>query len=794
LPGAFGLETLGFVTDRRRIRISAKGRVQGVGFRPFLWKRATEIGLTGWVQNDSSGVTVEVQGRVDRVGEFLAAIETGLPPLAVVDSLTTSDVPIVDETHFEIRPSAVLPDNSTPVSPDVTVCHDCRSEMGDKRDRRYRYPFINCTNCGPRFTIVEEIPYDRDATTMKSFEMCRACRTEYDDPSDRRFHAQPNACPKCGPKIWFASPDDGERAFAFPPEHCVTSERAIEEFRTAICGGQIVAVKGIGGFHLACDPTDRETVQRLRERKGRIEKPFAVMVADVAQAESFAHVGDAERGMLEGTQRPIVLLRKRVDGALVAMLDAVAPGNDFVGVMLPHSPLHHLLMEDAGPLLMTSGNVSEEPITRTNLESYRRLRSIADHFLLHDRDIHAACDDSVVRCVNTSVLPIRRSRGYAPMPVRLGDSGPSVLAVGGELKSTFCVTKADYAYVSQHIGDLGNLETLEALKRNVEHFQRMFRVDVEAVIADLHPNYLSSRWGQDLSRSIGVPLFGVQHHFAHAVSLHTEHAMATEQAIIACCFDGTGYGTDGAIWGGEFLIADGRTFRRLAHLNYFPLPGGDACARTPSRTALALLHSCGLPWEQWLPCVAACPVRVRSLLKQQLEKRVHCVSTSSIGRLFDAVASIIGVRHQVSYEAQAAMEMEAVASKAIGEGDQARWQYEITPGPTIEIGCKNLIEAICSEITQGGDRGTIAAQFHLATAKMVTDVCVIARESSQTNTVGLTGGVFQNVLLLRLVEQGLRREGFEVLTHSIMPPNDGGLALGQAAVGRNRLLSSATTA
>ena len=771
----------------QRIRIRVAGNVQGVGFRPFVWNRATAMGLAGWVLNDASGVTIEVQGGIDQVDEFLSGFRKTLPPLAMIDSLRTTGLSPVDETHFEIRHSANEAGKSTPISADVAVCDDCLAEMRDDHDRRFRYPFINCTNCGPRFTIINDIPYDRASTTMNSFEMCPQCQTEYDDPTNRRFHAQPNACPECGPRIWFVSQPADEQFFESALASRATQTQPLDAFRSAIRNGQIVAVKGIGGFHLACDATNSETIKRLRERKGRIGKPFAVMVADVRHAESFATVRDDERRLLESKERPIVLLRKRRGIKLEGMLDAVAPGNEFVGVMLPYSPLHYLLIQAAPPLLMTSGNVSDDPIVRRNDESHQRLGAIADGFLLHDRDINVVCDDSVVRCVDASVLPIRRSRGFAPMPLRLDSVGPSVLAVGGEIKSTFCVTKGDYAYVSQHIGDVGNIETLDALKRNVQHFLKLFRVEVEAVVADLHPGYLSAQWARGFADSLEVPLIRVQHHFSHAASLIAEHALPTDRSIIACCFDGTGYGADGAIWGGEFMIADGHDFERIAHLKYFSLPGGDASIRHPCRTALALLNRYDMPWDQRLACVSHCPPSVLRVLEQQLERNVNCVPTSSVGRLFDAVASLVGIRQEVTYEAQAAIEMEALASEVIDEVDPAEYAFDIVRTQTAEIGCGAMMELIRRDVIDGVDRRKIAANFHHAVAVMIVDVCVIARKRSGVKTVGLTGGVFQNVLLLKLALQRLHAAGFETLTHSIVPPNDGGLALGQALIARNRM-------
>ncbi|QEG02254.1 Carbamoyltransferase HypF [Stieleria maiorica] len=777
----------------KRIRIRLTGRIQGVGFRPFVWNRASSEGLTGWVRNDSRGVTIEAQGTQHQLDRFVRGLQREMPPLAGIDSLNSSDVPTIDESGFTIDASTTGQHESTPVIADVSVCDQCLAEMEDQRDRRFRYPFINCTNCGPRFTIVHDIPYDRPATTMKSFQMCARCRDEYNDPRDRRFHAQPIACPDCGPQIWFASSPPPAIAADRPTTADCDPTDVVDVFATAIRGGQIIAVKGIGGFHLACDAKNVDAIRTLRGRKGRIDKPFAIMVVDVQDAEAFAEINHGERRLLESPERPIVLLAKRNAGRIVAgfsdMLDAVAPGNHRVGVMLPYSPLHQLLVQACAPLVMTSGNLSDEPIARTNKEAIRRLGPLVDGFLLHDRDIHVVCDDSVVRRQGTSVVPIRRSRGFAPMPIDLGHGGRSVVAIGGEIKSTFCVTQANYAYISQHIGDISNLETLRALKRNVNHYLDLFRVDPQAVAADLHPSYLSTQFADELARALQVPLVRVQHHHAHAVSLMAEQRLAATQPIIACCFDGTGYGTDGAIWGGEFLIANDKRFERAAHLQYFPLPGGDASIKRPYRTALALLNTHGLPWDDRLPCAAHPPADVRRLLKRQLDSNLHCFPTSSVGRLFDAVASLIGIRNEVSFEAQAAIELESLAIQVVGEVDADAYIFPIDQSAgqkPIQIETRDLIESICRDVIDSVDRGRIAAQFHHAVAGMIVRVAAVIRDRTGIDVVGLTGGVFQNALLTSLATERLRQSGFNVLSHTLVPPNDGGLSLGQAMVARNQ--------
>ncbi len=773
---------------RKRVRLT--GVVQGVGFRPFVWNRATRLGLAGWVRNDSSGVTIELQGSVDLIDEFLEGLGESLPPLATVDSMSVCDIDVdvlaLGDSAFSIRQSQTRASQSTPIPPEISVCDDCLRELTDRADRRFGYPFINCTNCGPRFTIIEDLPYDRSMTTMKAFSMCGTCQAEYDDPSDRRFHAQPNACAACGPGVWFVARDGVAAPMELirePERLALNTSRATESFHAAIAAGQVVAIKGVGGFHLACDASSRFAVAALRERKGRVDKPLAVMVRDVEQARLFADVSPREVKLLESRERPIVLLTKRGSAVGDHRLphESVAPGNDFIGVLLPYSPLHYLVLGER-PLVMTSGNIAEEPIARTNEEAARRLGKVADGFLFHNRDIGVVCDDSVVRCVGEKLLPIRRSRGYAPMPVRLSSPGRSVLAVGGEIKTTFCVTRGDYAYMSQHVGDMGNIETLDAMRRSVDHFLRLFRIEVEAVAADLHPGYLSGQWAEEFATSLGVPLIRVQHHHAHAASLMAEHGLGRDEEMLACCFDGTGFGTDGAIWGGEFLVASARGFERFGQLKYVPLPGGDTSIRRPYRAALSQLRSAGIEWSEDLPCVAACRPNERGLLSKQLEKNLNCVSTSSMGRLFDAVASLTGIRHEVNYEAQAAMEMEAFAVQEVGNVDPEAYSFSIGRRGWVEVDAGWVLRRICEDIRTGASPAEMAARFHHAVANLVCDISLLARDESGVSKVGLTGGVFQNVLLLRLVERRLVQCGFEVLTHSVVPANDGGIALGQALV------------
>ena len=774
-----------------RIRARITGVVQGVGFRPFVWRRATRLGLTGWVENDAAGVTAEIQGTAAAVAAFLDGLSAAAPPLARVAGVEPLELPPDADSHrFLILESAAVGPGGVVVPPDVAPCTACLAEMADPGNRRHRHPFINCTDCGPRFTIIESLPYDRGATTMRSFAMCAACVAEYLDPSSRRFHAQPNACPACGPTLWFARAADGP-----PPADRSTpacpGDAAIESARAMLRRGGIVAVKGVGGFHLACDATNHAAVRLLRDRKQRRRKPFAVMVADLAAARELAHVDEQERRLLEGFERPIVLLSARPDprGRLARVAAEVAPGNDFLGVMLPSSPLHHLLCQSMPPLVMTSGNLAEEPLATDNADAIGRLGALADGFLLHDRRIHTACDDSVVRCVAGLPLPIRRSRGHTPLPIRLPRGGPPVLAVGGELKAAICLAGDAEAVMSQHIGDMGNLETLAALDRAAAHLMRLLDVTPAAVVADLHPGYLSTGWARGFAAARGLPLLQVQHHEAHVASLLAEHGLDADgvAGFIGVCFDGTGYGRDGTIQGGEFLVTGGGGLRRAAHLRPFSLPGGDAAIRHPWRTALALLREAGLPWSGQLPPVGHGSAADLELLARQLERSLNCVVTTSMGRLFDAVASLVGLCDSIDYEAEAALNLEALAARA-DAADAAdshlRHAFGLAAAGPLVADWRPLVAALVADVTAGVPVSGIAAAFHGAVARMIVDVCSRLREAGGGNLVGLTGGVFQNRLLVEWSLEGLHAAGFEVLTHHAVPPNDGGLALGQAMLGR----------
>ncbi|MCP4535731.1 MAG: carbamoyltransferase HypF [Chloroflexi bacterium] len=746
--------------------IHITGVVQGVGFRPFVYNLAAELSLSGWVLNSSAGVEIEAIAPAAVLDEFAERLRSDAPPLSRIEQVTVKEIalpkPIPDE--FVIRHSEAREGEFQPISPDVAICADCLHELFDSNDRRHRYPFINCTNCGPRFTIIQDIPYDRPKTTMAPFKLCPDCQAEYVDPSNRRFHAQPNACPVCGPKVWFQM---GKSASG------QVGEAAIRETRKALVEGKVVAIKGLGGFHLACDATNNEAVDKLRERKGRVDKPFALMSFDLEIVKQYCQVNKEERALLTSHERPIILLRQRSNDLISSR---VAPGNQYLGVMLPYTPLHYLLLEpvDDFPiaLVMTSGNYSEEPIATGNNEALDRLASLADAFLLHDRDIHARCDDSVTRIFGGVELPVRRSRGYAPYPVHLPFSVPQVMAVGGELKNTFCLTRERYAFLSQHIGDMENYETLRFFEQMVEQLERTFRIEPEIIVHDMHPTYLSTRYAKE-QVTIGKQV-AVQHHHAHIAACMAENGLSGEQPVIGVAFDGTGYGTDGAIWGGEFLIADYGSFRRAAHLKYVPLPGGDAAIRRPYRTAMAHLWSAGIPWEDDLPPVAASPAAERTILVQQLERELNAVSTSSIGRLFDAVSALAGVCQEINYEAQAAIELEGLVKKGVEDAYPFDLGEQIDPAP--------CIRAIVADVRARVPVGVIAVKFHNGLAAMVRDVCLQLRDETGLDQVALSGGVFQNITLLERTVALLQVAGFTVYTHQLVPPNDGGISLGQAVI------------
>jgi hydrogenase maturation protein HypF len=768
------VELVDSTLERRRIVV--QGIVQGVGFRPFIYGQALRWGLTGFVLNDSGGVTMEVEGTPQALDGFLQTLHEEAPPLSRIDTIASEPIPPCHETNFVIVRSQSGSLRRALISPDTAPCNDCLCELFDPADRRYQYPFINCTNCGPRFTIVQDIPYDRGKTTMRVFPMCSTCQREYDDPLNRRFHAQPNACPACGPRVRLVDALGIE----------VASSGPITQAARCLATGAILAIKGLGGYHLACDALDAEAVQRLRLRKHREAKPFALMVPDLATATRLCEVSAEEAALLQSNRRPIVLLNRH-DGDTVA--PDVAPAYNTLGIMLPYTPLHYLLLSACADifskdqpvvLVMTSGNKSDEPIAYRDDDALGRLAPIADGMLLlHNRDIHVRCDDSVTRMVAGGQQFLRRSRGYAPEPIPLALEFPvPLLACGAHLKNTFCLGKGWQAFLSHHIGDLENLETLSSFREGFEHFQALFDIVPQAVAYDLHPEYLATKYALDSD----IPQkLGVQHHHAHIASVIAEHAL--REPVIGVAADGTGYGTDGAIWGCEIMVADLVNFERLAHLTYVPLPGSEQAVRQPWRmAAVYLAQAYGDAFlDLDIPFVRRLDRSKWRTLSQMIARNINSPPTSSLGRLFDAVAALVGRRGEVLYEGQAAIELEAIGESdacnhldayPFAIGDQAPARLDVAP----------VIRAIVSDLEHGEPVSRIAGRFHRGVAELLAAACLRVREQRGLHTVALSGGVFQNRLLLEHLVTRLEAMDFQVYTNRRVPPNDGGISLGQAAI------------
>lgn len=778
----------------KAVSIHVTGIVQGVGFRPFVYNLAVGLGLGGWVLNSSEGVFCVVEGDSGTVGDFVRRIREDAPPMAVVEHVHAEDVDPEGFEGFEIRESAAIEGAMTLVSPDIATCEQCAAELLSATDRRSRYPFINCTNCGPRFTIIEDIPYDRPMTTMRDFPMCPECAAEYGDPADRRFHAQPDACFVCGPRLylnvvdghevelpadamWTAESDSVPRPHRDRGTELQRSDAILAAAAHMLQEGRVLAVKGLGGFHIACDATNEAAVVRLRERKHRWGKPLAIMMRTLDDIRELCHVGEREAELLSGPVRPIVLLRLRDETSSV-IAPSVAGGLREMGVMLPYTPLHHLLLADSErPLVMTSGNLSEEPIATGNSEALDRLAGIADGFLLHDRDIYSRYDDSVVRVVDELVEPVRRARGYAPHPIKLPfTSDIDILAAGPEQKNTFTLLKGEYAFVSQHIGDMENAETLEHYGQTIELYKRLFRIDPKLVAYDLHPEYLSTKFALGLD----LPKTGAQHHHAHIASVTAEHGIS--EPVVGISFDGTGYGTDGTLWGGEVLMCDWSGFERVGHLRQIPLPGGIAAIRRPARMAVSVLHTLEL-----LDHPGANPLRQRlaqneeRLLLQMINQGINSPLTSSIGRLFDAVASIIGVRDDALYEGQAAIELEAACDHS-AEGIHEFKITSLDDNSCIVIDPEPVIRMILDEVADEIPIGVIAMRFHRALIRAIVEVSSVVTSRSGTRYVALAGGVFMNRIVLGGAMRELRAAGLEPLTHVRLPMNDGAVSLGQAVI------------
>jgi hydrogenase maturation protein HypF len=753
--------------EKNGLRIRAGGIVQGVGFRPFIFNLAERNQLTGWVKNTSSGIEIELAGGQPALQSFVESLRTELPPLARIDWLETEICPPGIYPNFEIQASQPIPGEFLPVSPDVSICPDCQRELFDPGNRRFRYPFINCTNCGPRFSIIRDIPYDRPNTTMAGFPLCPDCGAEYHSPRDRRFHAQPVACPICGPQVSLESQG----------QQLGQGESAIRIAREWLKRGKIIAIKGLGGYHLACDAANPEAVATLRRRKKRSDKPFALMGFDMRVVERYCTLTAEERDLLISRERPVVLVEPK-PGVNLA-LQEVAPGLTHLGIMLAYTPLHLLLLqpEPGFPelVVMTSGNSSEEPIAFQDSDALERLDGLADAFLLHNREIHTRIDDSVVSVSRKRTFFLRRARGYAPGPLVMPSDLPQILATGPELKNTFCLTRDRYAFLSHHIGDMENLETYESFEQGIQHYELLFRIHPELVACDLHPNYLSTRYAEVCARERQLPLIKVQHHHAHLAACLADNGWDSPDPVIGLSYDGTGLGTDGAIWGSEVLLGGYTKYERRFHLAYVPLAGGDLAVRKPARMALAHLWQAGLEWEADIPPVRELCETERTLLNSQLVHKINAPLTSSMGRLFDAAAALIGIRQIATYEAQAAIEMEAAADP----NETGCYPFSIDADTINPV---PMWEKLLADWHNGAAVPVMAARFHNTVAALSEEVCQILRRDTGCGIVALSGGVWQNRLLLGKTLQRLEKAKFSVLVHQRVPANDGGVALGQAMV------------
>jgi hydrogenase maturation protein HypF len=771
----------GSALQRRRLHV--QGIVQGVGFRPFVYTQAQRWQLVGFVLNTGSGVMIEVEGPPERLDHFQQALSKETPPLARIDTITVEVIPLCAEQTFSIAQSQESSERTALITPDTATCDDCLHELYDPQDRRFHYAFTNCTNCGPRFTIIQDVPYDRAQTTMRTFTMCPTCQAEYDDPGNRRFHAQPNACPTCGPQPqlvpWFHLPPLDTDPITAAAQH--------------LARGTILALKGLGGYHLACDALNEQAVRRLRQHKHREAKPFALMVPDLATVRLLCEVSAAEAELLQSRQRPIVLLRKRPDSAVAS---EVAPGYVTLGVMLPYTPLHHILLtayqaahdpQQPAVLVMTSANLSEEPIVYRDDDARKRLDTIADGMLTHNRPIHMRCDDSILRVTAGGQQFFRRSRSYVPAPIQLPFSlSQPILACGGHLKNTFCLAKGEQAFMSHHIGDLENLETLTSFREGIEHFQRLFDITPQVIAYDLHPEYLASKHALALK----VPTkIGVQHHHGHIASVLVEHNL--EGPVIGVATDGTGYGLDGAIWGCEIMIADLLDFERVAHLRYAPLPGGEQAIKQPWRMAAVYLAQVFGPdfLALDLPFVRHLNKGKWLTLSMMIERGLNSPHTSSLGRLFDAVAALLGLRYDTLYEGQAAIELEMLAYDNDPWHCRQGYPFTIGDGSPRLLDVSEMIRAIVHDMLHNVPVAHIASRFHRTIAELITSACVLARVQSGLNTVALSGGVFQNYLLTEQTVTLLQDEGFKVYVNRRVPPNDGGLSLGQLGIAAARTRS-----
>jgi len=756
--------------------LKVKGIVQGVGFRPFVYQLANQYGIKGEVANTSSGVTINIEGTRKNIDPFCIDLAEKSPPLAHITSISVHKKPVKGFTDFTIAKSKGKALRSTLISPDVSVCNDCLRELFDPADRRYQYPFINCTNCGPRYTIIYDIPYDRPKTSMKHFKMCKRCQTEYDDPTNRRFHAQPNACADCGRHVTLY--DNTGKS--------VETQNFIKNTVELLKDGYIIAIKGLGGFHLAVNAENHNAVIRLRKRKHREQKPLAIMSYDIEHIGKYAHIEPEEEKLLTSSQRPIVILKKKEPNSLS---EEVSPRNMYFGTMLPYTPLYYLLLQnDFIALVMTSGNLSEEPIAIDNEDAFKRLSDIADYFLIHNREIYLRSDDSIVKRTARATRFIRRSRGYVPIPVFLKQKAPQILACGAELKNTVCLTKKSNAFLSQHIGDLENLATYEFFMLTIEHMKRILDIKPEIIAFDLHPDYLSTRYAKEFK---DIKKVQVQHHHAHIISCMAENRL--DGPVIGLSFDGTGYGTDGNIWGGEVLVADAEQFKRAAYLSYVPMPGSAKAIKEPWRMAVSYLYDAfnGSFWDLDLPMFKEIDKKKIKIMVDMISKKINSPYTSSLGRLFDGVAAIIGIRNQVFFEGQAAMELEMLVAPTLsserdqwrsGEKTIATYDYEWVSKDGYIVLLEPIIRGVAKDMEKGVHPSEISSKFHMTLICLFSELCEVIRKESGLNRVVLSGGVFQNSLLLTGLIQRLEKKSFEVFTHHLVPTNDGGISFGQAMV------------
>lgn len=788
------------------VRINISGVVQGVGFRPFLYNLARKYNLTGFCLNDSGGILIEVQGTM--IDKFLQEIQSSPPSLSRIESIQTQTL-VSTSTYqdFTIRDSMPETGSFTLVSPDISICTDCRKELFNPLDRRYWYSFINCTNCGPRYSIIQDVPYDRSMTTMSSFHQCKACEEEYHDPANRRFHAQPNACPACGPQIWFVNGIGLQELASDLPGKMQDHQTALKKAVMLLKEGAILAIKGLGGFHLACDATNHNAVIKLRERKRRTNKPFALMAKDLESVKAFCTFSEEEQRLLEGTIRPIVILEKKFPNPLS---DAVAPHNKYFGVMLPYTPLHYLLCFSPEvkftALVMTSGNLADEPIVTSNKEAVEKLSSLADGFLLHNRDIFMRVDDSIVRASRSVVSAnaecrvsgsdhgcqkyqhgiqvLRRSRGFVPETLDIGEEMEEILACGAELKNTFCLAKGTKTILSQHIGDLGNYESLGFFKETLENLKKLFRLNPVTVAHDLHPDYVSTAFALQYAGEMNIPpekIIAVQHHHAHIVSCMAEHGL--RDTVIGVAFDGTGYGADGNIWGGEFFLASRENYTRKAHLHYLPMPGGDKTIQEPWRMAVACLyHAYGDKLFEAAPFFARrFQAKDINTILTMIRRGIHSPLTSSVGRLFDAISSLLEITDVITFEGEAAIALE-MAADAGNDQRLPAYPFHIVQTEPLILGVKPLIQSIVGDLKAGVKKELVSSRFHITLAVILVEIANILKKNTGIQDIILTGGVFQNRLLLHLAETCLIEEGFRVWSHERIPTHDGGISLGQAVI------------